>query len=347
MLVVVIASVTAAVLYGAGASLQRHGLLLASPTAKMNLKLLPKLLVQPIWMAGSLLAWVGIILELIALHRGSLTIVITLLSTGLVVALGFDAVLTKAHLPLSAWVLSTVVAAGTAVFVVSVGNGTSHAANQTYLLITTVLAILVAALLWWLPGLDNREPWLMGSGAAVVLAVSTGLAKGAIAKGMLPALVNWDTYAALAIGLFGTVLLQHAYKSGPLAKSLPANTVVQPVAGILMGIWCFSEQFGVGSLKIALATGSLVVTLIVLWVLSKSVASALPSSHEDIYGAATAEQGRETPATILSGSDKRGEGNASQAPRRPAQFLSDSRGDNIAQPMPATNIIPSNKQLPS
>ncbi len=282
LLVVVAASVVAAILYGVGASLQRHGLLLASPTAKMNLKLLPKLLVQPVWIAGSVLSLVGIVLELVALHRGSLTIVIPLLAAGLVVALGFDAVLTKARLPMSAWLLSIVVTAGTAVFVVSVGNGAGHAANQTYLLIAAVLAILITSLLWLLPGRDDREPWLMGSGAAVVLAISTALAKGAIAKGILPALVNWDTYAALVIGLLGGILLQHAFKSGPLAKSLPANTVVQPVAGILVGIGCFNEQFGAGPTKIALATGSFAITLVALWMLSKSVAGAIPASHEDV-----------------------------------------------------------------
>ena len=281
MLIIVTASIIASILYGVGASLQRRGLLLASPDGKMDLKLIPKLFREPIWMAGSIMGLIGIGLELVALHKGSLTIVIPLLATGLVVALGLDAMLTKARLPLSAWILSTVVAAGTAVFVVSVGTGTTHAPNQLYLLIASLSAVAVSAVLWLLPGLDRREPWLMGSGAAYVLAISTALAKGAIAhisKGITPALISWDTYAAIIIGTFGTVLLQHAYKSGPLAKSLPASTVVQPVAGVLLGIWAFSEQFGDGSAKITLAIISLAITLIALWALSKGVANALPAT---------------------------------------------------------------------
>ncbi len=287
MLIIVAASIIASILYGVGASMQRRGLLLASPDGKMDLKLIPRLFKEPIWMAGSIMGLVGIGLELVALHKGSLTIVIPLLATGLVVALGLDAILTKARLPLSAWILSIVVAAGTAVFVVSVGTGTTHAPNQLYLLIASLSAVALSAVLWLLPGLDQREPWLMGSGAAYVLAVSTALAKGAIAhisNGITPALISWDTYAAIIIGTFGTVLLQHAYKSGPLAKSLPASTVVQPIAGVLLGIWAFSEQFGDGTTKITLAIVSLVITLIALWALSNGVANVLPATATTGHG---------------------------------------------------------------
>ncbi len=316
MLIIVTASIIASILYGVGASLQRQGLLLASPGGKMDLKLIPKLFMQPVWMAGSIMGIVGIGLELVALHKGSLTIVIPLLATGLVVALGLDAILTKARLPMSAWILSIVVAAGTAVFVVSVGSGTTHVANQLYLLIASLSAVALSAVLWLLPGLDRREPWLMGSGAAYVLAVSTALAKAAIAnidKGITPALISWDTYAAVIIGTFGTVLLQHAYKSGPLAKSLPASTVVQPVAGVLLGMWAFSEQFGVGSTKVAMAIISLTITLVALWALSKCVANILPTTATTV-GSANSEptppkptnQARTKPANYLDQDGKLG-----------------------------------------
>jgi drug/metabolite transporter (DMT)-like permease len=285
---VVVVSLAAAVLFGLGASLQRHGVVNVTGTAHLSLTTMKDLLREPKWLAGTLAGVLGALLQLDALDHGNLLVVTPLLSTGLIFALVADSYVTKARLSRVAWVMSVVVAASMAGVVLSIGTASGGSPLQAGLIVGFVASFVLSAALWFLPGRHQRPPWIMGGAAGIDVAFAAALAKAALnvpphtvlVSLVLHALKSWPLYAAGVMSVVGTILFQHAYNSGPLAASLPVSTVVQPIVGIVAGILVFKEHFGAGPGRAAEAAVAFAVTIGALWLLSRqlSLSANVPSS---------------------------------------------------------------------
>jgi drug/metabolite transporter (DMT)-like permease len=283
---VVVVSLAAALLFGLGASLQRHGVVNVTGAAHLNLTTMKELLREPKWLAGTLAGVVGALLQLDALDHGNLLVVTPLLSTGLIFALVADSYVTKARLSRMAWAMSVVVAASMAGVVLSIGTASGGSPVQVGLIVGFAATLLLSAGLWLAPGRDQRPPWIMGGAAGIDVAFAAALAKAALtvpAHTVLLSLVqhaleSWSLYAAGAMSVVGTILFQHAYNSGPLAASLPVSTVVQPIVGIVAGIFVFKERFGAGSVSAAEAAIAFTVTIGALWLLSRQLSLSANSS---------------------------------------------------------------------
>ncbi len=286
-MIVVLASLGAAVLYGLGASVQRHGLLKAGGDESFSLKLLWRVLRQPLWLAGPIGGLVGVGLELVALAKGSLIVVTPLLSTGLLIALYADSMVSGARLSRNAWLYSTVVAFAAAGMVVSLGVGGGGKQMDPALAGGAVVTGAVCAGLWLDPRRDRRPPWLMATGAGLAFAAASALAKAAVTvpahtpfgELLSRAFETWYMYVALAIAVAGTVILQHAYQAGPLAASLPESTVAQPIGGVVIGVLAFHESFGGDVVRSVIAGFSLALTLAALWVLARELAASSPGTE--------------------------------------------------------------------
>jgi hypothetical protein len=92
-----------------------------------------------------------------------------------------------------------------------------------------------------------------GPRRAALLAVGTGLLYGLTAaltksvvdllgEGPVAVLTSWETWALIASAVGGTLLQQTAFGAGPLAASLPAVTVGEPVVAAVLGIAVLGEQ---------------------------------------------------------------------------------------------------------
>ncbi len=287
---VVVVSLAAAVLFGLGASLQRHGVVNVTGTAHLSLMTMRDLLKEPKWLAGTLAGVIGALLQLDALDHGNLLVVTPLLSTGLIFALVADSYVTKARLSRMAWAMSVVVAASMAGVVLSIGTASGGSPLQGGLIVGFVATLVLSAALWFLPGRHQRPPWIMGGAAGIDVAFAAALAKAALsvpphtvlASLVLHALQSWSLYAAGVMSVVGTILFQHAYNSGPLAASLPVSTVVQPIVGIVAGIVVFKEHFGASPGSAAEAAVAFAVTIAALWLLSRQLSlSTNVSSPKD------------------------------------------------------------------
>lgn len=285
MALAIITSIVASCLFGIGASLQRKGVITGTDSGHFSLKSFKRLVMQPTWIVGTAMGIAGSVLQLVALRYGSLLLVMPLLAVGLVIALGFDATMTRVHMPPKAWIFTALTAAGTAVFVVAVGNSKTTAPHLSSLVWISAISVTIYVALWHLPGRHTRAPWIMGLGGGIIFAATSALAKAAVTSTgnlhvvVVHALASWTLYGAICLGTAGTVLLQHAYGAGPLAKSLPINTVIQPVAGVFIGMWSFHERFGTDTPQLVAGVASLAVTLAVIWLLTRSVVSLLPADQ--------------------------------------------------------------------
>ncbi len=81
--------------------------------------------------------------------------------------------------------------------------------------------------------------------AAGVLAVTATLLKACtnlLPHGPVALLVSWQPYALLVSGAAGLLLNQLSFQAGPLAASLPAITVVDPLVAVLLGVTVYDED---------------------------------------------------------------------------------------------------------
>jgi hypothetical protein len=62
------------------------------------------------------------------------------------------------------------------------------------------------------------------------------------AHGPLGLAVSWQLYGLIAVGVCGLVLNQLSYQAGPLAASLPAITVIDPLVAVLLGVTIYDEN---------------------------------------------------------------------------------------------------------
>ncbi|MCL4448508.1 MAG: DMT family transporter [Actinobacteria bacterium] len=275
----------AALCFGFSASLQRREVLAVSAQHWRGLTALVTLFRNWLWLLAGALSVVGVGLQLTALRIGNLMVVSILLSSGLIVALIFDALLTKAKIPIRGWIMALCITISTAVFVIFMGKESGGAPDTFSLAIVTGVALLFNIAL--LIKIKKLNPFLLAIGAGLSMGMANPLAKAAVEVPIahltplhIITLVGgkWELYLALEFGLSGTWMLQHAYRLGPLVTSLPTVTVSQPIIATAIGIAFFDEQLPSGIFGMAIVTVAFLVILISLWQLSSIVNPKLLST---------------------------------------------------------------------
>jgi len=234
-----------------------------------HLALFARLLRDPQWWAGSLVAAVGFALQAAALGLGSILLVQSLLVTSLLFALPINARLTRRRLTRWEWMWAALLAGAVAV-IVTVGNptaGDSRASLKTW---TIVVAVLGPALVL----LVVAARVATGPARAVALAVVSGalwglfavLTKGVVgrgAEGLWTLLQTPELYAWAAVGIAGTAWQQASFRAGSLTASLPTMTVTEPVVASALGVAVLGETMRPGDagwLTLVIAAGLMVVS---------------------------------------------------------------------------------------
>ncbi|GAA4743743.1 DMT family transporter [Actinomycetospora chibensis] len=245
-------------------------------------RLIVRLVRSPRWWAGTIGDTGGFVVQAAALGVGALLLVQPLLVTTVLFALPLEARLTGRRIgrPEIRW--AVVLVAALALFVV-IGEptaGVDQAPLDGWLPSLATLLVLLAVCV--LAAGRKRGPR-----RAALLAVATGLAYGLVAAltksvvdllgdGPLALITSWETWVLIAAVLGGTLLQQTAFGAGPLAASLPAVTVGEPIVAAVLGVVVLGEQVRADGLEWGLI-GLLVVLMIVATAaLSRSSAAALP-----------------------------------------------------------------------
>jgi hypothetical protein len=92
--------------------------------------------------------------------------------------------------------------------------------------------------------------------------------------GFLHLLSDWPLYALIGAGGVSLALTQMAYRAGPLSKSMPALTVTDPAASVLLGALAFRE-------KLAGTVGSLCLQVLGFLIMSAAAAQLARREAED------------------------------------------------------------------
>ncbi|MER8224935.1 DMT family transporter [Streptomyces sp. NPDC094143] len=257
-------ALSAACCLGFGFVLQQNAAQRAPLSDFLSFRLLLDLVKVPRWLGGIGLMVAGMALGAAALGQGELSLVEPLLATNLLFALALSRKQSRQPLGRQGWAGLLLLAGGVTAFIVAgrPEGGTASADPVRQWLIIGVMIGL--ALLLTARGRRSR----LGSGP-VLLALAAGLLYGVqdaltrvsgqtVAEGGLAELMTgWQPYAVLALGVTGLVLVQSAFETASLRKSLPALTAAQPLAGIVCGVGFLGDRLRTDAVALTWEAGGL------------------------------------------------------------------------------------------
>ncbi len=235
------------------------------------------LLRDPIWLIGTVFLSLTFVLGAMALYFGQLVVVQPIFVLELVVTLLLRRLWLHDRIATKTWLAAAVLCVGLTGFLVTANpqdtsNGTSALRWTTVVLAWS--AIVCVLLLIARRGSDVRRAAMYGAAASVVWSIDAAFVKAATlvlkATGWSGMFVHWPLYALVATGILGELMVQSALHAGPLSASQPAMLIVEPLAGILVGIQVFGEHLRSSPLAISgeilfLATMVLGVLFITRW----------------------------------------------------------------------------------
>lgn len=261
-MLVVLVSLAAALAYAIASVLQQHAA--SAQPADKNLRpgLVLALARRPVWLVGIAASALGLLLQLLALSRGSLTVVQPVLVCGLIFALPINAFLVqRRRLSLREWTAALAVTAGLALFLATAGRGggRDEASGLSWVVVVAAVSVVAALLV-------AASRAMLGAGRAALQGAGAGIANGLSAafskavahhfavnvhhgfgQAVLGMFTSWESYALAGSLAVVIVLVQSAFQSGPISWSLPSLTALNPIASVAIGVGLLHEHVRTGA----------------------------------------------------------------------------------------------------
>lgn len=218
------------------------------------LRLLTHLVRDPRWLLAVTIGAAGLGLHALALRLGTVVVVQPVLACGLVVSLVLGSLVDRRHpgRPLPErrqWVAAAVVVAGLATFLVAADPSPDGAGGAQPLLAVLVAAALAlgaaTAVYARLPG-ARRAATALGAAAGTAFGVNALVLATLVEAPVASWPASWQTLALVLLGVTGVGLSQLAYQAGPLVRSLPALTVLEPLVALGAAGPVFGERLAPG-----------------------------------------------------------------------------------------------------
>lgn len=272
----VVLTLGSALLYAVTSVLQQSAAADVDHTRSLRPGLLLDLARRPRWLLGNLAEVAAVVLQFVALRRGSLLLVQTLLVSGLLFALPLGAALQHRRLATGDWLGTVAVVAGLGVFV-SVARPSRGRGNTSHEGWAAVLGLgcgTVAALVLAAPRRPgSARAHCLGAACGVLFGVDAALAKASghlLNHGVVHAAEGWEPYALAVLGVLGFLLAQSAFQAGPLAASLPLITALDPLAAALIGVLAFHERLASDAPAVVLQVAAAAGIAAGIWTLARS-----------------------------------------------------------------------------
>lgn len=238
---IAIVAALASALFLAVASVLQHraGSSHARPTLRHVLR-------HRLWIFGSIAGVAGFALHVVALSNGALSVVQPLLVSGLLFALPLSRALERRAIHAADVGAAALVVGGLAIFQLTArpaqGRSVADLPTLAWCVIVAVAVTGVGiALAAWRP--RDRAAWL-GFCAGAAYGLVAALLKSSVgvfnAHG-IGVLLTWPLYAFIVLVAGAIAINQLAFNAGPLARSLPLITIVDPLVSVVIGSAAFGE----------------------------------------------------------------------------------------------------------
>ncbi len=276
-MVLIVASLCAAFLLGLGFVIQQHAAARAPADERLSFRLLVDLAQRPVWLAGIGVMVVGQLFGAYALGQGKLTIVEPLLAANLLFALPMAALWSRRSLGRREWAGALTLMGGLVMFVVAAGPGTSKVmlvSHESWMIAGLTIVAVVMAVVWLAKRTSvAEEATLLALGAGILYGLQDALTQRTIAlfpRGIEVVVSTWQPYALLAVAIVGLLLAQSAFEAAPLAASLPAITIAEPLTGIALGAGLFGQDVRLSGLALGFEMVALVLMVIGVLAVARS-----------------------------------------------------------------------------
>jgi hypothetical protein len=241
---------------------------------------------QPLWLLGWVAATAGFAFQALALHKGQLSIVQTLLVSELIFALVLRRFWVRQHVAKVAWIAALFTCAALAVFLAVANPHGGHrqpdATDWTAAVTVFGGAVVVLSVLarW---GSPTRRAALYAVAASTTWALMAAFIKATTdvlaRSGLVGMLAHWPIYALIVSAVVGSVLQQAALQVGPLSVSQPLIVVIDPAVAIVLSVWIFHERFTVGTAQKIVAGAAFCAMAIGVTILSRVAPADLDPSR--------------------------------------------------------------------
>jgi hypothetical protein len=258
----IILTLVGAVCVAVGFVVQQHAAEDEPADERLSFRLLLHLVRRPLWLGGIAAMACGQILGAVALGRASLALIEPLMATNLLFALPLAAKWHHRRLGRREWSGTVALLVGMAAFL---GAGDPHGGSTARLpwpnWVASGCAIALIAMVLVSMGKRRQPPrqaTFFAAGAGCLYGLQDALTQRMMhlfGTGVGHALTTWPPYAVVAVAIVGLLLAQSAFEEAPLAASLPAITVAEPITGIAFGVGVYGEHLN-------LSGGLLVVELL-------------------------------------------------------------------------------------
>jgi drug/metabolite transporter (DMT)-like permease len=277
----------------------------AAPAREKGWRLALYLVRNPLWLFGAAAMVGAFLFQAIALDKGELSVVQSILVTELVFSLVLGRLWLRRQVVAAAWLSACLTSVGLAVFLVmsEPKGGHPQATAQAWLpaLLTcggaaAVLTVLAGG------GSPVRRAALYATASGIVWAAFATFLKSATdvltAHGVVVTLERSGIYGVVLTGIVGTILTQAALHHGPLGVSQPLMVIVNPVVSIGLSVWLYGEHFTGGSAEITIG----VIGFIAMVAGVVFLARTAPSFEAQPAGAPTAPEVPQSSANGRAGS---------------------------------------------
>ncbi|MFD3504096.1 DMT family transporter [Streptomyces sp. NPDC058678] len=246
---VLVLAVSAACCLGFGFVLQQNAARQAPLSDFLSPRLLLDLMKVPRWLGGIGLMVAGMVLGAIALSQGEISLVEPLLATNLVFALALSRKQSKQPLGRQGWAGLLLLAGGVTAFIVAGeprGGTAVPDPLRHWLIIGVMIGLALLLTTYAKRSRLSSGPVLLALAAGLLYGVQDALTRVSGQRfsegGLVELLTGWQPYAVLALGVTGLILVQSAFETAPLRRSLPALTAAQPLAGIICGVGFLGDR---------------------------------------------------------------------------------------------------------
>ncbi len=336
MIASVAAALGAAVSFALAAVAQQE----ATQETELDVSLKPRLLLhlahRPKWLAGVTLLVAGFGFQALALANGPVALVQPIVVTELAFAIPLAGWRHHRRAGRREWIGIACVLGGIAAFLIvaAPATGTAEASGLDWVLTVTPIGCAIAALTVIAAARGPYRATLLGAAAGLsfgLLAIVTKAVTAQLSHGVPATFTNWHIYAVVALGICALVVSQSAYQAGPLALSLPAIALLEPIVAVVTGDLLFEERARLSGAALAAEAGCALVAAAGIAVLATSPIVLSIYQQTQTSGRKPMREGREVPTE----SQHRPDGGSSvvshPAPRpRPSTRRTDPR----RQPIP-------------
>ena len=226
---------------------QRMGVEDAPRESTMRLSLMAHALRRGVWLLGFGFMVLSFLLQSVALHLGSLSVVQPILTMELLFLVAILGTAFHFSISVREWVGAAGIAFGLSGFLyfAAPGWGEEVPTNLAWILAGTIISASVVVSVvatrwgprWW-------KAALFGAAAAIAYAFTAALVKTVsdyAARDWVTMFEHWQTYGVAVFGLLGLFLTQNAFHAGPLAASQSTLVLVDPLVSIGLGIALYGD----------------------------------------------------------------------------------------------------------